>query len=201
MTTKVYKTILTKDGYLLNKKKFKDTELTLIKKELTVEPKIAYTLTMGSKSEKFEVYRENDEYLSIPKFYGLKRIGKPELNEEINGEDIKFKFKGTLRPNQKEIVDTAVKHIKEFDGGGICVGCGAGKTVMGINIANIFKVKTLVIVHKTFLLNQWKERFTQFTDAKVGMIQQNKIDVGKKDYSRFCKIFFRITYEEITCDF
>ena len=52
---------------------------------------------------------------------------------------------------------------------------------MGINIAHKQKVKTLVIVHKTFLLNQWKERFEQFTNAKVGIIQQNKIDVDGKD--------------------
>jgi len=41
-------------------------------------------------------------------------------------------------------------------------------------------VKTLVIVHKSFLLNQWKKRAEQFTDATIGIIQQNKIDIDGK---------------------
>ena len=52
---------------------------------------------------------------------------------------------------------------------------------MGLYLACHYKVKTLIIVHKTFLLNQWIERIEQFTDAKIGIIQQNKIDVEDKD--------------------
>ena len=38
------------------------------------------------------------------------------------------------------------------------------------------KKKTLIIVHKEFLMNQWKERLNQFLpNAKVGIIQQNKV--------------------------
>lgn len=181
MESKKYKTILTKDGYLLNKSKFTKKELETIKNELTVQPQLSYTLGVKNKLEKFNVFKENDEFISIPKFYGINRLGKPDLNDEIVGESTSYKFKGELRPLQKDIVTTSLAHIKENDGGGICVGCGAGKTVMGINISHTLKVKTLVIVHKTFLLNQWKERFEQFTDAKVGIIQQNKIDVDGKD--------------------
>ena len=37
--------------------------------------------------------------------------------------------------------------------------------------------KTLVIVHKEFLMNQWKERIEQFLpDVKVGKIQRNVIN-------------------------
>lgn len=181
MNTEKYKTILTKDGYLLVKKKFNEKELELVRKELTVQPQQSYSIGIKNTLEKFEVYQENDEFLSIPKFYGINRFGKPQLNEEINGDKIKFKFNGELRPLQQDIVNSVIDKMKTHDGGGICVGCGAGKTVMAINISHKFKVKTLVIVHKTFLLNQWKERFEQFTDAKVGIVQQNKIDTEGKD--------------------
>ena len=179
--TKKQKTILTKDGYLLNKSEFSKIELDKIKNELTVEPQISYTIGIKSKIDKFTVYKENDEFLSIPKFYGINRLVQTELNEEIDGDKIKFKFNGDLRPLQKDIVTNVLNHMNNYDGGGICVGCGAGKTVMGINISYKLKKKTLVIVHKTFLLNQWKERFSQFTNAEVGTIQQNKIDVDGKD--------------------
>ena len=55
-------------------------------------------------------------------------------------------------------------------------------TVMGINIISKIKKKTLIIVHKTFLLNQWIERIEQFLpDAKVGSIQGQVIDIEGKD--------------------
>lgn len=176
-----YKTILTKDGYLLNKKKYKKRELDIVMKDLTVEPHISYSIGVKNKVEKFEVYKENDDFISVPKYYGIEKFGKPDLNEEIIGESIDYKFSGELRPLQKDIVTCVMDHMQKYDGGGICVGCGSGKTVMAINISFQLKVKTLIIVHKTFLLNQWKERFEQFTNAKVGIIQQNKIDIEGKD--------------------
>ena len=81
--TQKIKTILTKEGYLLKKENFKSKDLDIIKKELTVEPQISYSVGIKSKIEKFSVYKENDEYLSIPKFYGLNKFGKPEKNDEI----------------------------------------------------------------------------------------------------------------------
>ncbi len=181
---KVIKTILTKDGYLLVKEHFKESELNMIKRELTVSPSNVFS--MGKKSKKdddmtFEIFRENEEYLSIPKFYGIKKIGEAEKNDEFLGDKIKIEFKGGLRPNQENIVNETLEHLLKYDGGGICVGCGAGKTVMAIYIAHILKVKTLVIVHKSFLLNQWRERFEQFSDARIGIIQQNKVETEDKD--------------------
>ena len=139
--TQQIKTILTKEGYLLKKDSFKSDELEKIRKELTVEPQISYSVGIKNKIEKFSVYKENDEYLSIPKFYGINRLGKPELNEEILGDSVDFNFNGDLRPLQKDIVSSVMNHLNKNDGGGICVGCGVGKTVMGINIANKVKKK------------------------------------------------------------
>ena len=181
---KIIKTILTKDGYLLVKEHFKDSEIKLIKNELTVKPSNVFL--MGRKSIKddelsFEVYKENEEYLCIPKFYGIKKLGQPDENDEVIGNAVSISFKGSLRSNQENIVNETLEHLLKYDGGGICVGCGSGKTVMAIYIAHILKVKTLIIVHKSFLLNQWKERFEQFSDAKIGIIQQNKVDTDDKD--------------------
>ena len=55
-------------------------------------------------------------------------------------------------------------------------------TVIGINIASRLRKKTLIIVHKDFLLNQWIERIEQFMPgARVGRIQGPTIDVADKD--------------------
>ena len=173
--------ILCKEGYLIPKIDKYKNQIEILKKELTVEPYQPYTFSKNDKPVKFNVYQENDQYYSIPKYYGLKRFGKPDLNKEIIGSEINIKFNGDLRPLQKEIIDKVLPYIKINDGGVLVLPCAAGKTVLSLYLASILKVKTLVIVHKTFLLNQWKERAEQFTNAKIGIIQQNKIDIDGKD--------------------
>jgi len=54
-------------------------------------------------------------------------------------------------------------------------------TVLACAIISELKTPTLVIVHKEFLLNQWKERIEQFLpDAKIGLIQQDVCDYKDK---------------------
>jgi superfamily II DNA or RNA helicase len=180
-----YKTILSKDGYLLNKKLFDNDELNNIRNQLTVEPvKFGVSFVSKKKEEEenlaFKVYRETEDYLILPKYFGLEKFGKPDKNKEVIGEKIKLNFKGEMRDVQKKILDEVIPALEKNDGGLMCLGCGAGKTVLALYIASYFKVKTLVIVHKSFLLNQWKERIEQFTDAKVGIIQRDKVDIDGK---------------------
>jgi Hom_end-associated Hint/Type III restriction enzyme, res subunit/Homing endonuclease len=55
-------------------------------------------------------------------------------------------------------------------------------TVMGLKIISELKKKTLIIVHKEFLMNQWIERIQEFLpDAKVGKIQGQVFDIDDKD--------------------
>jgi superfamily II DNA or RNA helicase len=55
-------------------------------------------------------------------------------------------------------------------------------TVISINIITQLKKKTLVIVNKEFLLNQWLERIRDFApSARLGKIQGNIIDIEDKD--------------------
>ena len=55
-------------------------------------------------------------------------------------------------------------------------------TVMGLNIISKLKKKTLIIVHKEFLLRQWIERIEQFLpEARVGRIQGEIVDIKDKD--------------------
>jgi superfamily II DNA or RNA helicase len=72
--------------------------------------------------------------------------------------------------------------VKDSGGGLLDVDPGKGKTVMGLYIIAKLKKKTLVIVHKSFLLNQWIERIQQFLPtARVGKIQGQIIDIENKD--------------------
>ena len=53
---------------------------------------------------------------------------------------------------------------------------------MALNIISKLKRKTLVVVHKSFLMNQWEERIHTFLpSAKVGKIQGDCMDIEGKD--------------------
>ena len=55
-------------------------------------------------------------------------------------------------------------------------------TSISLYILSRLKKKTLVIVHKEFLMNQWIERIQQFLpNAKIGKIQGQIIDIEGKD--------------------
>lgn len=171
---------ITKEGFIIKKTKKNTQVIDQLKKELMVEPYQVFKQA-NVKPVKFAVYQENDDYIAIPKFYGINKFGKPTIDRMEKGKSIDITFNSNLKPNQIDIVSSTINHMDNISGGIICAGCGVGKTVMGLYIACHYKVKTLIIVHKTFLLNQWKERIEQFTNARVGIIQQNKIEVEDKD--------------------
>ena len=55
-------------------------------------------------------------------------------------------------------------------------------TVMGLKIISLLSKKTLIIVHKEFLMNQWIERIAEFLPgARVGKIQGPSFDIVDKD--------------------
>jgi len=55
-------------------------------------------------------------------------------------------------------------------------------TVMSLKIAEELNVKTLILVHKEFLMNQWVERINEYLPgAKVGYIQGKTFDISRKD--------------------
>ena len=55
-------------------------------------------------------------------------------------------------------------------------------TIMALKIISVLQKKTLILVHKEFLMNQWIERIADFLPgARVGKIQGQTFDVENKD--------------------
>lgn len=55
-------------------------------------------------------------------------------------------------------------------------------TAMGLYIVSKLQKKTIVVVHKTFLMNQWIERINEFLPkTRIGKIQGQIIDIENKD--------------------
>ena len=117
----------------------------------------------------FCVYAEGHNKFYLPKYFGVENFGEPDGFRISDGDDINITFKGKLRDYQEPIVDAYLKSTKNVWGGGglLDIPCGYGKTCLALYLA-VLKKKTLVIVHKSFLLNQWIERINEFVPkAKV----------------------------------
>lgn len=173
---------LTYNGYSI-KKKNNEMLIDDIKKELTVSP---YNMFNNQDRKEYKLYRENEEKIYIPRYYGLNKFGLPERDLLLNkGKECKrLEFEGELREEQINVVKKFMETVKDplKRGGIINVGCGFGKTVLALYIACEIKKKTLFIVHKDFLATQFVERASKFVPkAKIGIIKQNKVDVIDKD--------------------
>ena len=173
------KSILNHRGYVIRKSDLEEGQLKKIKTRLTVKPFLG-DFDDGNETESFEVFTETDKTITLPRYWGIKKYGDP-AKIKFTGETRKFNFTGGLRDYQIDIVNKCLDEMKKTGGGLLSVGCGRGKTVMAINLAHKLEAKTLVVVHKTFLQDQWVERIKQFTDAKIGIIRQDKIEVEDKD--------------------
>lgn len=175
--------ILSYRGYNVSKDLFTTTELMDIKKELTVMPYIPEGYNQNQVNP-FRLYQETTSKIYVPKCYGLKRFGKPDSDKIQEGLDIDVCFNGSLRDYQEEPVrrfmDAA--HDPCRRGGILNVYCGFGKTNLAIYIMCLLKKKTIIICHKDFLLQQWKERIEVFAPkARIGLLKAKTIDVEGKD--------------------
>ncbi len=168
-----------KKGYSIYKSDLTNKEQIYIRNELSVKP---YLPKSPIQPEPFPVYRESPLKFYLPRYFGIEHFGVATNNKLSLGDDIDVTFNGEMRDYQINIVDKYIKSVAESGGGLLDVDPGKGKTVMALNIISKLKKKTLVIVHKSFLLNQWIERIQQFLPtARVGKIQGQIIDIEDKD--------------------
>jgi superfamily II DNA or RNA helicase len=179
-------TILLDSGYIIKKKDLSKEQIHKFKNELTVHPEISGGPQKNfiRDSDKFKIYKESENRYRLPKFYGIEKFGKPTTDKTKEGVHINVEFKGCLKNelNQNEACNTTIDFLKNIGGCVLSLPTGYGKTTCALYCLCSMKVKTLIIVHKEFLMNQWEERIKQFIpDASIGLIRQKKVDVEGKD--------------------
>ena len=170
---------LNKRGYVIIKEHFNYEVLNDIREELTVRPFNSYI--DPNNVESYQVFLENEKKMYLPKMYGIEKFGETE-DKIPESENINLRFNGEVRENQKPAIDASIKQLKETGGGILVLPCGYGKTCIGLYLISQMKKKTLVICHKEFLVNQWKDRIETFLpEARLGKIQGQKFDIEDKD--------------------
>ena len=167
-------------GYYIKKSDLTDEQLNKIKKDLKVKPKLLEFGTQETNNTSFKLYKFTKKYVIVPKYYGINMFGETKFKSEPQKHDINFS--GALRDYQIPIVDKLLNHLNEKGGGLLSVPCGRGKTSMAIYIAHKLGIKTLVMVHKKFLGNQWKKEIKRFCNIDAGSIAGKVIDVKDKPF-------------------
>jgi superfamily II DNA or RNA helicase len=172
-------------GVSIYKNKISDpNHIETIKDDLTIAPYVCPGYGNEDDIVPYKLYIENTEKLYVPYYYAVSTFGVPKKTKIADPYviDLSFASDRKMRPYQEDIIKTYMTSANKIGGGIISVGCGRGKTVMALKILEELKVKTLILVHKEFLMNQWVERIGEYLpDAKIGYIQGKTLDIRDKD--------------------
>ena len=145
-----------------------------LKRQLTVR---AVENAMGIRPPSFKVFREGKSgMMYVPRFFG----DPATSDKRVEPVKTSIEFVGKLRDStrQNEAFRAGTKAFREVGGGVLSLDAGFGKTTCALAFAAHLGVRTMIIVHKEFLANQWKERIGQFCPgATIGRVQQDTFDI------------------------
>ena len=110
-----------------------------------------------------------DDELYVPFSYG----SKYDTIKMKKFPKIDIIFTGKLKPQQKQVRSEVISDLNSKGSSILSANVGFGKTILGINIASKIKLKTLVVVNRVILLDQWKQSVETFTNAKCCILKPN----------------------------
>jgi superfamily II DNA or RNA helicase len=201
----------------------KKTRLLILKKLLE---NLTYTneeyINLLFKNKSSCIVTLNSDYYSDLQFlvrslgYGIKKILNCDSNSDLNMIKVEIMLRDCTTYNITiEYVGIGNYYGFEIDANRLFVLGDltvTHNTVCALYIAQKLGLKTLVVVHKSFLLNQWIDRAMQFLNIKrenIGIIKQKQCDIegkdlvigmihtiSKRDYNEYYKQFGLVIYDE-----
>lgn len=167
--------MLSRRGTAIRLDSLNPNELNELKQKLTVTPEVNkdYGFTTS-----YAVYQITRNYILVPRNY------YKVPNTLADGQEIRVSFTGQLKESTHQVEASAsvIDGLRKEGSGILSLPTGYGKTTVALYVLSVMSVKTLIVVHKEFLLTQWVERISQFLPgARVGRLQANVVDVEDKD--------------------
>lgn len=150
-------------------------------------------------------FQEDERFLMLPRgcMDKIKEICEKSKVKLIikdtreNGIETDYNFNGELNKKQEKAMNELLKQ----DTGILCATTGFGKTVIGAKIISELKTNTLIIVNRSMLLEQWKERLSYFlgiNKKEIGQIAASKENPnGKLDIASFQTLYKKDNVEEL----
>jgi superfamily II DNA or RNA helicase len=157
-------------------------KLQALKKQCLVTPRKVGDFP-GDPPNPIQLWRETPTHIGIPREYFL---GHRKPSHDITIATTQgapwpspLEFNGEMRPEQLRGLRTLLERFSDplNMGGLVRAKPGWGKTVFCLGLVATLEVPTLVVVHKKFLMDQWRERIEMFLPgAKVGHVQEDTCD-------------------------
>ena len=144
-------------------------------KDLCIEIEDTKKKYFGPKTKKIYAYLLTTSHIYTPFYYSIKTLGKTR-NARSSYSSINCIFTGALRDEQK----VALKEGKALlNTNGCCIMSmypGFGKTISAIKLACDIKLKTLIIVNKIILMDQWITSINDFCNSAtiISNLKNNK---------------------------
>jgi hypothetical protein len=162
--------MLTRTGYLVNEGPIQE-----IKKDLTVRPIV--NGDFGFPPPPFKVFRPTKNGVCVPRFYGTAKLGDPKEDKRPEPTRIKTKFARTAQrrytPKRSTRSSNSGRSWRPFS----TMWLREDDGIPGHSV-QAWVYSTMIVVHKQFLADQWRERIQQFCPgATIGVVQQDKKEV------------------------
>ena len=157
------------------------TRRGLLVRELTPQQKqeLSIKIPVFNVFKTLKFWKPCPDGFLVPSFWKPYETLSPSIQ---NVTTIQVPFSGTLNEVQIDAQQKALRAFRSKRGGLLCLPTGFGKTVLALNLVSCLGKKTLIVVHKDNLKDQWVSRIRQFLPtARIGSIQGTVIDVHDKD--------------------
>ena len=125
-------------------------------------------------------YVESEKFLLIPRNFPIQQyLHAYEIDDYTHdGEDIDIEHIITPRSESQE---KAIEYILDNEIGILQLSPGVGKTVITIYMIATRKKKSLILVHRDSLAEQWRNRFMDFTNVSYDDIARLTSETFQKD--------------------
>jgi superfamily II DNA or RNA helicase len=138
-----------------------DKELNLV---IPINPKQSISL---------QPYRVHESLAYVPFAYGVSLGFEPMPHHPVQN---RFEFIGTLREEQKVVRNEVLDCLNQTRSVIVSTHVGFGKSILATYFAYKIQMKTLIVVNRLVLINQWVDVLKQFIrDPKICIIKPTKI--------------------------
>jgi superfamily II DNA or RNA helicase len=100
-------------------------------------------------------YHIVDDSIFVPYAWGIEKGFKPRPREDFPNTQVEFQ--GSLRESQKLVKKKAIDSLNSTGSVLLSLHVGFGKSVLGIYICCKLKLRTMIVVNRLVLANQWVE--------------------------------------------
>jgi superfamily II DNA or RNA helicase len=134
----------------------------------------------GNVKQRIDAYKifmgpDNTKLVCLPLSYYFHHWQSVVPRLLSNGKNVTFPtFSGSLLPRQQAIEENALEIIHRTGSVLLCLHTGFGKTIFTIYLCSKLGMKTLILCHRTIIMQQWMEAIEKYLPGCKAVILSSK---------------------------